>query len=116
MPIAFLLYQLFLLSFFSIFLVDGCLNLVILTYVSRIFQMPKLGTKLKQDSIPLKYTPRKFTAHPSNGYFYIIEADHRVMGEGVVAQKVEEMVSYPINRRTRVYVLTTCYSVLQARW
>lgn len=54
--------------------------------------MPKLGTKLKQDSIPLSYTPRKFASHPSNSYFYIIEADHRVTGPDAAAKKVAELV------------------------
>lgn len=57
----------------------------------RIFQIPKLGTKLKQDSIPLSYTPRKFITHPSNHYFYMIEGDHRVHGEDSVAKKVAEL-------------------------
>ncbi|KIP06506.1 hypothetical protein PHLGIDRAFT_128225 [Phlebiopsis gigantea 11061_1 CR5-6] len=59
--------------------------------VLRIFQIPKLGTKLKQDSIPLSYTPRKMIPHPSNGYFYIIEGDHRVMGEEAKQKKLEEL-------------------------
>ncbi|KAI0066041.1 hypothetical protein BV25DRAFT_1849538 [Artomyces pyxidatus] len=61
--------------------------------VLRIFRIPKLGTKLKQDSVPLSYTPRKMLTHPTNGYFYLIEADHRVMGEGAAAQKIQEMRS-----------------------
>jgi splicing factor 3B subunit 3 len=40
----------------------------------RIFQVPKLGTKIKQDSIPLSYTPRKFITYPGNQYFYMIES------------------------------------------
>lgn len=60
---------------------------------SRIFQIPKLGTKLKQDSIPLSYTPRKFITHPTNRYFYLIEGDHRTMGEDAVAKKLDELVS-----------------------
>ena len=58
----------------------------------RIFQVPKLGTKLKQDSIPLSYTPRKFITHPGNHYFYMIEGDHRVLGEVAADAKLEEMV------------------------
>lgn len=60
--------------------------------VLRIFQIPKLGTKLKQDSIPLSYTPRKMITHPANGYFYIIESDHRVMGEDAAKQKLAQLV------------------------
>ncbi|KAF8907837.1 CPSF A subunit region-domain-containing protein [Gymnopilus junonius] len=59
--------------------------------VLRIFQIPKLGMKLKQDSIPLSYTPRKFITHPGNNYFYMIEADHRVMSEDATAKKLQEL-------------------------
>ncbi|KAF7796648.1 hypothetical protein EIP86_007831 [Pleurotus ostreatoroseus] len=59
--------------------------------VLRIFQIPKLGTKLKQDAIPLSYTPRKMITHPNNGYLYIIEGDHRVMGEEAAAKKISEL-------------------------
>ena len=31
-------------------------------------------------------------SHPSNGYFYIIEGDHRVMGEEAKQKKLEELV------------------------
>ncbi|KAF9050403.1 CPSF A subunit region-domain-containing protein [Panaeolus papilionaceus] len=59
----------------------------------RIFQVPKLGTKLKHDSIPLSYTPRKFITHPDpdNHFFYVIEGDHRVWGDEAAAQKIQEM-------------------------
>ncbi|KAG6812703.1 pre-mRNA-splicing factor rse1 [Tricholoma furcatifolium] len=57
----------------------------------RIFQIPKLGTKLKQESIPLSYTPRKFITHPSNHYFYMIEGDHRVMGEDAANKRLNEL-------------------------
>jgi len=57
-----------------------------------IFQIPNLGTKLKQDSMPLSYTPRKMITHPSNNYFYVIESDHRVWGEGAAEKKLTEMV------------------------
>ncbi|KAF5346737.1 hypothetical protein D9756_010409 [Leucocoprinus leucothites] len=59
--------------------------------VLRIFQVPKLGVKLKQDLIPLSYTPRKFITHPSNNYFYLIEGDHRVMGQDAVDKKLAEL-------------------------
>ncbi|EPT04569.1 hypothetical protein FOMPIDRAFT_95487 [Fomitopsis schrenkii] len=58
--------------------------------VLRIFQIPKLGTKLKQDAIPLSYTPRKFIPHPTNGLFYLIEGDHRVRSDAAVARLVQE--------------------------
>jgi splicing factor 3B subunit 3 len=70
-----------------------CIN-VKFTLLCRIFQIPRLGIKLKQDSIPLSYTPRKFITHPTNRYFYLIEGDHRVYGETAAAQKIEDLVSY----------------------
>ena len=51
-----------------------------------------MGTKLKQDSIPLSYTPRKFIPHPMNGLLYLIEGDHRVMSEEAAGKKLQEMV------------------------
>ncbi|KAF8134537.1 CPSF A subunit region-domain-containing protein [Boletus edulis] len=59
--------------------------------VLRIFQIPKLGMKLKQDSIPLSYTPRKFVSHPTNRYFYLIEGDHRVMGEEAINKRLQQL-------------------------
>ncbi|CAA7260734.1 unnamed protein product [Cyclocybe aegerita] len=57
----------------------------------RIFQVTKLGQKLKQESIQLSYTPRKFISHPNNRYFYVIESDHRVMGDEAAKKKIEEL-------------------------
>ncbi|CCL98671.1 uncharacterized protein FIBRA_00673 [Fibroporia radiculosa] len=59
--------------------------------VLRIFQIPKLGTKLKQDAIPLSYTPRKFISHPTNGLFYLIEGDHRVRSDEASAKALGEL-------------------------
>ncbi|GMK57012.1 hypothetical protein CspeluHIS016_0308520 [Cutaneotrichosporon spelunceum] len=60
----------------------------------RIFTIPRLGTKLKQDSMPLSYTPRKFVSYPYAPVFYGIEADHRTYGpkaiERIVAAKEAE--------------------------
>ncbi len=47
---------------------------------------------MKQDSIPLDYTPRKFLMHPQNGLFYLIEADHRAYGEESSQQQLERLV------------------------
>jgi splicing factor 3B subunit 3 len=47
--------------------------------------------KLKQDAIPLSYTPRKFIPHPANRYFYLIEGDHRAYGEDAIEKKVAEL-------------------------
>ena len=44
--------------------------------------------------MPLSYTPRKFISHPTNNYFYAIEADHRVFGDDTARQRVEELVSF----------------------
>lgn len=71
-----------------------CRNSWSIFYFYSIFQVPKLGTKLKHDSIPLSYTPRKFITHPDpdNHFFYVIEGDHRVWGDEAAAQKIQEMV------------------------
>lgn len=57
--------------------------------------MPKLGNKLKQEILPLQYTPRKFVSHPQNSFFYLIEADHRVMSEAATEERIKVMVSIP---------------------
>jgi hypothetical protein len=59
----------------------------------RIFTIPKLGEKLKQDTLPLTYTPRKFITHPYGTVFYMIETDHRILGPKTVARIVAEKVS-----------------------
>ncbi|TFK22207.1 pre-mRNA-splicing factor RSE1 [Coprinopsis marcescibilis] len=61
--------------------------------VLRIFTIPKIGTKLKQDSIPLDYTPRKMITHPENHYFYMVEGDHRVYSEEAINKKLKELKS-----------------------
>jgi len=63
----------------------------------RIFQIPKLGTKLKQDAIQLSHTPRKLISHPSNRYFYTIEGDHRTWSDDAIQKKVAELVSLLFN-------------------
>jgi len=72
----------------------GCCSTCVFTSFTspRIFQVPKLGVKLKQDSIPLSYTPRKFITHPTNNYFYMIEGDHRVLSEAATEKKLRELV------------------------
>ncbi|KAF8512400.1 CPSF A subunit region-domain-containing protein [Gautieria morchelliformis] len=62
--------------------------------VLRIFQIPKLGMKLKQDAMPLSYTPRKLISHPSQQLFYTIESDHRAYGEEVANQKLQELANH----------------------
>ena len=56
----------------------------------RIFTVPKLGEKLKQDSTPLSYTPRKFVQHPYANVFYIAESDHRTYGPKSIERIVRE--------------------------
>jgi splicing factor 3B subunit 3 len=75
----------------------GVLSLSDVLLSGRIFQVPKLGTKLKQDSMPLSFTPRKFITHPGNHYFYMIEGDHRVLGEVAADAKLQELVCKSIN-------------------
>ncbi len=96
---SFLYNQLFLLNFFYLSLTgnDSCL---LFASCCSIFQIPKLGTKLKQDSLQLSYTPRRFITHPNNSYFYIIESDHRVLGEDAAGKKVQELVSGLHRRRS----------------
>lgn len=62
--------------------------------IHRIFTIPKVGEKLKQDSIPLTYTPRKFVGYPYNNIFYSIETDHRTYGPAAIKRIVEEKVSF----------------------
>ena len=65
-----------------------------LKFVSaRIFTIPKLGEKLKQDVMPLTYTPRKFISHPYSTIFYVIESDHRTHGPKTVSRILAEKVS-----------------------
>lgn len=59
---------------------------------ARIFTIPKLGEKLKQDSTPLTYTPRKFISNPYTPIFYVIESDHRVSSNAAVERMVSEKV------------------------
>ncbi|KAI6125748.1 CPSF A subunit region-domain-containing protein [Pisolithus croceorrhizus] len=59
--------------------------------VLRIFQIPKLGMKLKQDAIQLSCTPRKFISHPTNRFLYLIEGDHRVLGEDAINRQLAQL-------------------------
>ncbi|WVR03143.1 pre-mRNA-splicing factor RSE1 [Kwoniella sp. DSM 27419] len=56
----------------------------------RIFTIPRLGEKLKQDTMQLEYTPRKFISHPYNPVFYMIETDHRTYSPSTVQRIVQE--------------------------
>ncbi|RPD53419.1 hypothetical protein L226DRAFT_617381 [Lentinus tigrinus ALCF2SS1-7] len=59
--------------------------------VLSISQIPQLGTILKQDCIPLDYTPRKFVLHPQNGLFYLIEGDHRTYSEEASREQLAKL-------------------------
>ena len=61
---------------------------------TRIFTIPKLGEKLKQDVIPLTYTPRKFISNPYATVFYVIETDHRVYAPSAVKRITAEKASF----------------------
>lgn len=58
----------------------------------KIFTIPSLSTKLKQDSISLSYTPRKIASHPSsNGLFYLVEAEHRTLSPWAQEQRIASL-------------------------
>lgn len=71
----------------------------------RIFTIPRLGTKLKQDSIPLSYTPRRFAAHPSAPFFYTVESDHRTYAPAAVERILTERQIAANGRKIDVSVL-----------
>jgi splicing factor 3B subunit 3 len=56
--------------------------------------IPKLGLKLKQDVIPLTYTPRRFASHPYHPLSYIVETDHRSYGQAAIDRIVGEKVCW----------------------
>jgi hypothetical protein len=62
--------------------------------------------KLKQDVIPLSYTPRKFISHPTNRYLYLIEGDNRVMGEEAINKRLQEFVSCPFSFKDMILILS----------
>ncbi|TIC28406.1 hypothetical protein E3Q11_01879 [Wallemia mellicola] len=47
--------------------------------VLRIFTLPNVGQRMKQDSVALSYTPRKILLHPTAPLFLTIESDHRTI-------------------------------------
>ncbi|KAG0149752.1 hypothetical protein CROQUDRAFT_104890 [Cronartium quercuum f. sp. fusiforme G11] len=54
----------------------------------RIFTIPKLGIKVKQDSMPLSYTPRKMLLDPVTKHVITIESEHRTMSPSVKAERL----------------------------
>ncbi|CCJ29330.1 unnamed protein product [Pneumocystis jirovecii] len=55
----------------------------------KIFMVERLDNVLKQDSISLMYTPRRFIKHPDEHIFYIIESDHNVLPLSERQKRVE---------------------------
>jgi hypothetical protein len=68
------------------------LDVLTLINPQSIFQITRLGSKLKQDTLPLNYTPRRIAVHPSSRLFYIIAADHRTLSPAAAEAKLAEMV------------------------
>lgn len=60
--------------------------------IRRIFTLPKLGSKVKMDSTPLTYTPRKISFHPSQQYLYVAESDHRTLSAPATSEKLNGLV------------------------
>lgn len=67
--------------------------------------MPRLGTKLKQDVLPLSYTPRKMISHPTLPYFYVIESDNRTYGPAAINRILSEKASCSFS----FVLLLTCF-------
>lgn len=59
----------------------------------RIFSISKLGSKLIQKSVPLSYTPRKLIQHPTQPYFYTIEADNNTLSPELCLQLLTDQNS-----------------------
>ncbi|ORY86166.1 CPSF A subunit region-domain-containing protein [Protomyces lactucae-debilis] len=56
----------------------------------RIFTIDNLGNKMRAESHPLSYTPRKFVQHPNQALFYILEADHHAMSADKRSKAISE--------------------------
>ncbi|WAQ92465.1 hypothetical protein PtA15_16A373 [Puccinia triticina] len=54
----------------------------------RIFTIPKLGVKVKQDPLPLAYTPRRMLIDPRTNHVITVESEHRTMAPGVQADRL----------------------------
>ena len=84
----------------------------LISFSFRIFQIPKLGMKLKQDVIPLSYTPRKFISHPTNRFLYLVEGDHRVLSEEAIGKGLAQLVHAIVSKR----VQSTDGAFLETSW
>ncbi|WFD35978.1 pre-mRNA-splicing factor rse1 [Malassezia cuniculi] len=62
----------------------------------RIFTVPQLGGALKQDVLPLSYTPRRVAVHPNDpALFYVAEADHRVLSGAEANRRADALSDFP---------------------
>lgn len=56
----------------------------------RIFQIEKLTENLRQESIPLRYTPRCFVRHPEHPYFYTAESENNILAPATKQKLLED--------------------------
>ncbi|CAH7667624.1 CPSF A subunit region-domain-containing protein [Phakopsora pachyrhizi] len=56
----------------------------------RIFTIPKLGVKVKQDSMPLSYTPRKMILDPATKNVITIESEHGTVSPSEKAERLAQ--------------------------
>ena len=61
----------------------------------RIFVIDKLGNSFNQQSIPLKYTPRRFIFHPEFKMFIVIESDHNCFPQTMKEKLLKERLTDP---------------------
>ncbi|KAK9470022.1 CPSF A subunit region-domain-containing protein [Dipodascopsis tothii] len=55
----------------------------------RIFTVERLTDKIKQDIVPLSYTPRRLSRHPQHPLFYVVQADSGVYSKGAQERRLE---------------------------
>jgi splicing factor 3B subunit 3 len=73
---------------------------------NRIFTLPKLGSKVKTEALPLTYTPRKLIFHPKQHILYTIESDHRTLSPSEQESQLANVVdSAPYRLDTRQFGL-----------
>ncbi len=67
----------------------------------RIFTIPQLAARLKQDVVPLSHTPRRMAAHPeNNGIFYVVQSDHRVLSRWAIETR-QQALGRPLKQKDR---------------
>lgn len=60
----------------DLFSLPFALQLITQRLITRIFSIDQLNNNLKQEIMPLSYTPRRLIQHPHRPIFYILETDH----------------------------------------